>query len=56
MTVAIVPADIERFADVATMLGPKNPSSTVGWCLTYLLDSRTNRSLWAAHAVTTCAH
>jgi GNAT superfamily N-acetyltransferase len=42
---SIVAADISRFADVTTMLGPKNPSSTVCWCLAYRLDSRSNREL-----------
>jgi len=35
-----------RFADVATMLGPKkNPDSSVCWCLSHRVDSKTNRSL-----------
>jgi len=45
MTFEIVPASLDRFDDVRTMLGPKNPDSTVCWCLTYRLDGRTNRSL-----------
>jgi GNAT superfamily N-acetyltransferase len=36
---------VERFDDVATMLGPKNPSSSVCWCLSHRLDSKTNRAL-----------
>jgi GNAT superfamily N-acetyltransferase len=39
------PATSERFDDVALMLGPKNPTSSVCWCLSHRLDSRTNRSL-----------
>ncbi|SNS75307.1 GNAT family N-acetyltransferase [Rhodococcoides kyotonense] len=33
------------FADLRTMLGPKNPSSSVCWCLSHRLDSKTNNSL-----------
>jgi GNAT superfamily N-acetyltransferase len=40
-----VPAGSERFADVATMLGPRNPESSVCWCLSHRVDSRTNQSL-----------
>jgi GNAT superfamily N-acetyltransferase len=39
------PATAERFTDVATMLGPKNPTSTVCWCLTYRLGATVNRAL-----------
>jgi GNAT superfamily N-acetyltransferase len=39
------PATLERFDDVAIMLGPKNPTSSVCWCLSHRLDSRTNRQL-----------
>ena len=35
----------EWFGDVATMLGPKNPSSSVCWCLSHRLDWKTNRAL-----------
>lgn len=45
MPIEIRPATLERFDDVATMLGPKNPASTVCWCLSHRLDSRTSRSL-----------
>jgi GNAT superfamily N-acetyltransferase len=41
----VVPATAARFADVATILGPKNPDSSVCWCLSHRLDSRTNRAL-----------
>ncbi len=45
MGIAIEPATSARFDDVATMLGPKNPSSSVCWCLSHRVDSRTNREL-----------
>jgi GNAT superfamily N-acetyltransferase len=35
-----------RFADVATMVGPKrNPDANVCWCLSHRVDARTNQSL-----------
>jgi ribosomal protein S18 acetylase RimI-like enzyme len=43
-----VPIEIRpahAFDDVATVLGPRNPSSSVCWCLSHRLDSRTNREL-----------
>jgi GNAT superfamily N-acetyltransferase len=44
MAIEVRPAT--RFADVATMLGPKkDPEATVCWCLSHRVDSRTNRSL-----------
>ncbi len=44
MTIEVRPAT--RFADVATMLGPKkSPDASVCWCLSHRLDARTNRSL-----------
>jgi GNAT superfamily N-acetyltransferase len=44
MPVEVRPAT--RFADVATVLGPKrDPDATVCWCLSHRVDSRTNRSL-----------
>ncbi len=45
MTVEIQPATRARFDDVATMLGPKNPTSNVCWCLSHRLDSKTNQEL-----------
>jgi GNAT superfamily N-acetyltransferase len=45
MDVDVHPATEERFSDVATMLGPKNPTSSVCWCLSHRIDSRTNREL-----------
>jgi GNAT superfamily N-acetyltransferase len=43
--VEVRPATAARFADVATVLGPKNPTSNVCWCLSHRVDSRTNREL-----------
>jgi GNAT superfamily N-acetyltransferase len=45
MSIVIRPATTARFDDVATMLGPKNPGSSVCWCLSHRLDWRTNREL-----------
>jgi GNAT superfamily N-acetyltransferase len=45
MSIEVRPATMARFADVATMLGPKNPASSVCWCLSHRLDWRTNRAL-----------
>src|SRR3982751_253700 len=45
MSVVVQPATTARFDDVATMLGPKNPASSVCWCLSHRVDSRTNRAL-----------
>lgn len=45
MPTEIKPATRARFDDVATMLGPKNPTSNVCWCLSHRLDSKTNREL-----------
>lgn len=39
------PATAARFDDVAAMLGPKNPDSSVCWCLSHRVDSKTNREL-----------
>jgi GNAT superfamily N-acetyltransferase len=41
----VKPATRARFDDVATMLGPKNPGSSVCWCLSHRLDWRANREL-----------
>ncbi len=44
MAIEVRPAT--RFADVATMLGPKkDPDGNVCWCLSHRVDSRTNQSL-----------
>ena len=45
MAIEVAPATAERFDDVAVMLGPKNPESSVCWCLSHRLDSRTNQQL-----------
>ena len=45
MTIEIKPANVARFDDVATMLGPKKPDSSVCWCLSHRVDSKTNRQL-----------
>lgn len=45
MSVTILPATLDRFDDVATMVGPKNPASSVCWCLSHRLDAKTNRSM-----------
>lgn len=45
VTIEVQPATLARFDDVATMLGPKNPDSSVCWCLSHRVDSKTNREL-----------
>ena len=45
MSIEAKPATADRFDDVATMLGPKNPGSSVCWCLSHRLESKTNREL-----------
>ena len=45
MSIEIRPATLARFDDVAIMLGPKNPNSSVCWCLSHRVDSKTNREL-----------
>jgi GNAT superfamily N-acetyltransferase len=45
MSVDIKPATSTLFDDVATILGPKKPGSTVCWCLSHRVDSKTNRDL-----------
>ena len=45
MTVEIHPATADRFADVATIIGPRDPDANVCWCLSHRVDSRTNREL-----------
>ena len=45
MSIVVLPATRTRFDDVATMLGPKNPESSVCWCLSHRLDWKTNRAL-----------
>ena len=43
MSIEIRPA--HAFDDVATMLAPRNPTSSVCWCLSHRIDSRSNREL-----------
>jgi GNAT superfamily N-acetyltransferase len=45
MSIEVLPAVASRFADVATMLGPKNPTATVCWCLSHRLDAKANKAL-----------
>ena len=45
MSIVVLPATRTRFGDVAIMLGPKNPESSVCWCLSHRLDWKTNRAL-----------
>jgi GNAT superfamily N-acetyltransferase len=45
VSIVVRPATRARFDDVATMLGPKNPDSSVCWCLSHRLDWRANRAL-----------
>ena len=45
MAIEVRPATAERFDDVATILGPRNPDANVCWCLSHRVDSRTNREL-----------
>jgi GNAT superfamily N-acetyltransferase len=33
------------FADVSVILGPKNPTSSVCWCLSHRVDAKTNKAL-----------
>jgi GNAT superfamily N-acetyltransferase len=43
VSVSVRPAT--SFADLATVIGPKNPQASVCWCLSHRLDSRTNKEL-----------
>jgi len=45
VSIVVRPATKARFGDVAAMLGPKNPDSSVCWCLSHRLDWKTNRQL-----------
>jgi GNAT superfamily N-acetyltransferase len=45
VAVSVEPATADRFDDVALVLGPKKPTSSVCWCLSHRVDSRTNASL-----------
>jgi GNAT superfamily N-acetyltransferase len=39
------PATLDRFTDVATVLGPKRPDASVCWCLSHRIDAKLNREL-----------
>jgi GNAT superfamily N-acetyltransferase len=45
VSIEVRPATAARFDDVAAMLGPKNPGSSVCWCLSHRVDAKTNRDL-----------
>jgi GNAT superfamily N-acetyltransferase len=45
MGIEVRPATLARFDDLAEVLGPKNPTSSVCWCLSHRVDARTNRDL-----------
>jgi GNAT superfamily N-acetyltransferase len=45
VSIVVRPVTRARFDDVATMLGPKNPDSSVCWCLSHRLDWKANRAL-----------
>lgn len=45
VSIEVKPVSRARFDDVAILLGPKNPESSVCWCLSHRLDSKTNREL-----------
>jgi GNAT superfamily N-acetyltransferase len=43
--VVVRPATADRFPDLATILGQRNPDGDACWCLTYRLPSKENRAL-----------
>jgi GNAT superfamily N-acetyltransferase len=43
--ITVEPATAARFDDVATMIGPKKPTSNVCWCLSHRVDAKTNKAL-----------
>jgi GNAT superfamily N-acetyltransferase len=45
VSIEVVPATAALFDDLALMLGPRNPYSSVCWCLSHRIDSKTNREL-----------
>jgi GNAT superfamily N-acetyltransferase len=45
VAIEVKPATKSRFGDIATMLGPKNPESSVCWCLSHRVDAKTNQEL-----------
>ena len=45
MGITVAAATIDRFDDLARVLGPKRPDASVCWCLSHRVDSKTDRSL-----------
>jgi GNAT superfamily N-acetyltransferase len=45
MGLDVRPATLDRFEDVATMVGPKRPDASVCWCLSHRIDAKLNREL-----------
>ena len=45
MVFEVRPAGVDRFDDVATIIGPKRPDANVCWCLSHRIDARLNREL-----------
>jgi GNAT superfamily N-acetyltransferase len=45
VTYDVRPATLDRFDDVAVMVGPKRPDASVCWCLSHRVDARLNREL-----------
>lgn len=43
--VRVEPATSARFEDVAAVLGPRTPTSSVCWCLSHRVSARTNKAL-----------
>ena len=43
--ITVQPATHARFDDVRTMLGPRNPTSSVCWCLSHRIPAKDNTSL-----------
>lgn len=39
------PATLDRFDDVATMIGPRDPAASVCWCLSHRIPAALNRAL-----------
>jgi GNAT superfamily N-acetyltransferase len=45
MSIDVRPATLDRFDDVATMIGPKRTDASVCWCLSHRIDAKLNREL-----------
>jgi GNAT superfamily N-acetyltransferase len=45
VAIEVHPATHARFDDVATVLGPRKPESSVCWCLSYRIPSKENQAL-----------